>query len=64
MPRAHRHFLPHYIWHRTRRCHERAFLLKFARDRQRYAPIVDGKSEALTLDNTLLWEKTPESAET
>jgi putative transposase len=36
MPRANRHFLPGYIWHITHRCHEKAFLLKFARDRRRY----------------------------
>jgi putative transposase len=36
MPRANRHFLPGYVWHITHRCHEKKFLLKFARDRQRY----------------------------
>src|SRR5574341_947152 len=36
MPRANRHFLPGHIWHITHRCHQRAFLLKFARDRGRY----------------------------
>jgi REP element-mobilizing transposase RayT len=36
MPRANRHFLPGQIWHITHRCHEKAFLLKFARDRRRY----------------------------
>ena len=36
MPRAHRHFLPDQVWHITHRCHQKAFLLKFARDRQRY----------------------------
>ena len=36
MPRANRHFLPNHVWHLTHRCHERAFLLKFARDRRRY----------------------------
>jgi len=36
MPRANRHFLPGYIWHITHRCHQRKFLLKFARDRRRY----------------------------
>ncbi len=35
MPRARRHYLPGYIWHITHRCHQKAFLLKFARDRQR-----------------------------
>ncbi len=36
MPRANRHFLPGHIWHITHRCHHKAFLLKFARDRRRY----------------------------
>ena len=36
MPRANRHFLPGHIWHLTQRCHRRAFLLKFARDRKRW----------------------------
>ena len=36
MPRAHRHFLPGHVWHITHRCHQGKFLLKFARDRQRY----------------------------
>ena len=36
MPRAHRYFLPNHIWHITHRCHQRAFLLKFARDRRRW----------------------------
>jgi putative transposase len=34
MPRANRHYLAGQIWHLTHRCHERQFLLKFARDRQ------------------------------
>jgi hypothetical protein len=36
MPRANRHFLPDHVWHITHRCHQKKFLLKFARDRQRY----------------------------
>ena len=36
MPRANRYFLPGYVWHITQRCHQRKFLLKFARDRRRY----------------------------
>jgi putative transposase len=36
MPRANRHFLPGHVWHITHRCHQKAFLLKFARDRQHY----------------------------
>ncbi len=36
MPRANRYFLPGQFWHITHRCHEKNFLLKFARDRRRY----------------------------
>ena len=36
MPRANRHFIPGQIWHITHRCHERDFLLKLAKDRQRW----------------------------
>ena len=36
MPRANRHFIPGQIWHITHRCHRREFLLKFAKDRQRW----------------------------
>ena len=36
MPRANRYFLPGYVWHITHRCHQKQFLLKFARDRRRY----------------------------
>src|SRR5918994_2085783 len=36
MPRANRYFLPGYVWHITHRCHQKRFLLKFARDRRRY----------------------------
>ena len=36
MPRANRHFLPGHVWHITHRCHQKRFLLKFARDRQYY----------------------------
>lgn len=36
MPRGNRHFLPGQAWHITHRCHQQAFLLKFARDRQNY----------------------------
>jgi len=36
MPRANRYFIPGYVWHITHRCHQRKFLLKFARDRRRY----------------------------
>ncbi len=36
MVRANRHFLSGYVWHITHRCHQKAFLLKFARDRRRW----------------------------
>ena len=36
MPRANRCFIPGQVWHITHRCHERSFLLRFARDRRRY----------------------------
>ena len=36
MARANRHFLPGHVWHITHRCHQKQFLLKFARDRQHY----------------------------
>ena len=36
MPRASRHFLPGHVWHITHRCHNKEFLLKFAKDRQRW----------------------------
>lgn len=36
MPRASRFYLPYHVWHITHRCHRREFLLKFARDRQRW----------------------------
>ncbi len=36
MPRANRHYLAGYIWHITHRCHKREFLLKFAKDKQRW----------------------------
>lgn len=36
MPRANRIFSPGLVWHITHRCHEKAFLLRFARDRRRW----------------------------
>jgi len=36
MARANRHFIPGYVWHITHRCHKQEFLLRFARDRQRW----------------------------
>ncbi len=34
MPRANRYYTPGHIWHITHRCHNRDFLLKFAKDRE------------------------------
>ena len=36
MARANRHFLPGHVWHLIHRCHQKSFLLKFARDRRCY----------------------------
>lgn len=36
MPRANRFHFPGAVWHITHRCHDRQFLLKFERDRQRW----------------------------
>ena len=36
MARANRHYIPGYVWHITHRCHQKEFLLKFARDRRRW----------------------------
>jgi len=36
MPRAGRYILPRQLYHITHRCHDRAFLLRFARDRCAY----------------------------
>ena len=36
MPRAHRYFTQGRIFHITHRCHDRSFLLKFAKDRSLY----------------------------
>ena len=36
MPRAYRYFLPGYVYHITHRCHNCAFLLRFAKDRDAY----------------------------
>lgn len=36
MPRANRHYIPGLVWHITHRCHNRDFLLRFARDRRRW----------------------------
>lgn len=36
MPRANRYFSPGHVWHITHRCHQKQFLLKFGKDRQRW----------------------------
>jgi len=36
MARANRHYIPGCVWHITHRCHKKEFLLRFARDRQRW----------------------------
>jgi putative transposase len=36
MPRANRYFVPGHVYHLTHRCHNRQFLLRFARDRDDY----------------------------
>lgn len=36
MPRRHRGFLDYGCYHITHRCHERKFLLKFSKDRDKY----------------------------
>src|SRR5262245_27029141 len=36
MPRANRHYVLGQVWHITHRCHDRSFLLRFARDRRCY----------------------------
>ncbi len=40
MARAHRHFIPGYIWHLTHRCHKREFLFRFSRDRSRWIQLL------------------------
>ena len=36
MPRANRYFVPGQVYHLTHRCHNRQFLLRYARDRHAY----------------------------
>jgi len=36
MARANRHYISNCVWHITHRCHKQEFLLKFAKDRQRW----------------------------
>jgi len=36
MARAHRHIIPGQVWHLSHRCHEKKWLLRFAKDRRRW----------------------------
>jgi len=36
MPRANRYYTAGHVWHITHRCHQKHFLLKFAKDRRRW----------------------------
>jgi len=40
MPRAKRYYIPGCVWHITHRCHKKDFLLKFARDRNRWLELL------------------------
>ena len=40
MPRAKRFYIPGCVWHITHRCHKQEFLLKFARDRDRWVELL------------------------
>ena len=40
MPRAKRYYIPGCVWHITHRCHKQEFLLKFARDRNRWLELL------------------------
>ena len=40
MPRAHRYFTKGWHYHVTHRCHDGSFLLKFAKDRDRYRSMI------------------------
>jgi putative transposase len=44
MARADRHYIPGCVWHITHRCHKKEFLLRFARDPQRWLQwLLEGK---------------------
>lgn len=71
MPRANRYILPGHIYHVTHRCHDREFLLKFARDRDAYRRrLLDGirKHRVKLLNYSItsnhvhlvLWAESPE----
>jgi putative transposase len=57
MPRANRYILPGHIYHLTHRCHDRQFLLRFARDRNNYRrrlreAVLDSAASLLTYNIT------------
>jgi putative transposase len=57
MPRANRYILPGHIYHLTHRCHDRRFLLRFARDRHNYRrrlreAVLDSATSLLTYNIT------------
>jgi putative transposase len=47
---ANRHYIPGHIWRITLRCHKRVFLLKFAKDRNRWLQWVFGAKKRYPLD--------------
>ena len=47
MPRANRYILPSQLYHVTHRCHNRSFLLKFAKDRDDYKGLATEMSKTL-----------------
>ena len=68
MPRSKRYFLPGYAWHVTQRCHNREFLLRFKRDKQRWLELLHHAKERFDLSilnyavtsnhiHLLVWDK-------
>jgi hypothetical protein len=47
VPRANRYIVPGRVYHLTHRCHDRQFLFKFARDRDRYRRLLWSTLRAL-----------------
>ena len=45
MPRANRYILPGQTYHVTHRCHDRAFLLRFAKHRELYRTMLRERAE-------------------
>ena len=58
MPRANRYILPRQIYHITHRCHDRAFLLRFTRDRSAYRELMGLRQRYRIIDLPVLIEKT------